>query len=195
MDTTPTYAATMVQTIDKAVENLLGNHLARYEIVAKKYHKIKAMYYLSLGLDQTKVPALGFEAYITADLRSELEKLWDWSKVFMEFPGIGKDKIDLFIEDNDVSAYIENKMYYSPSDDYRDDFEKVLSLVDLEGFIAHSVGYLLHFQLYENRNYPAHYLYEAFRNELEPSKWWAEVKCIGDKDKKHFVRLAFAKKE
>ena len=198
--TYPENAADLITKIDCVIQRLHAQRLGYYEIVAKKYHDIKAMYYLSKGLAEQDVPRLTFEAFISSDMRRELESEFDPSTVFMEFPGIGEDKIDIFVETDDAIAYVENKMYYSPGSDgpknpYRHDFEKVRSLLDLEDSMSLAVGFLVHLQLYENSQFPAHALYEKFAGELDHAEWWSEIKYIGDKDRRHFVRLLFGKNE
>ena len=196
----PAATADLIAKINHAIQRLHDQRLGNYEIVSKKYQEIRAMYFLSTGRTEHDVPPLGFEAFISADMRRELEIDFDPSDVFMEFPGIGKEKIDIYVETNDAHAYIENKMYYSPGTDgpenpYRHDFDKVRALIDLNASMKPAVRFLVHFQLYENRAYPAHGLYETFASELAPEKWWSEIKCTATRDKKHFVRLAFGKKD
>lgn len=193
--TYPVSTGGLIIKIDRVIQRLHDKRLGYYETVAEKYHNIKAKYYRSKGRTED-VPRLGFEAFISSDMRHELESEFDPSAVFMEFPGIGKHKIDIYVETDDAHAYVENKMYYSSlRNDYRHDFEKVLSLLDFESSLSPAVGFLVHFQLYENRNFPAHRLYEEFAKELDPAEWWSEIKCTGDKDKKHFVRLLFGRNE
>ncbi len=198
--TYPTSTVDLITKINRVIQRLHDQRLGYYETVAKKYHDIKAMYYLSKGLTEQQVPRLEFEAFISSDMRHELEREFAPSAVFMEFPGLGKNKIDIYVETDDAHAYVENKMYYSPGsdgpkNDYLHDFDKVRSLLDLESSMSPAVGFLVHFQLYENLNFPVHTLYKTFASELDSERWWSEIKCTDDKHKKHFVRLLFGRNE
>ncbi len=197
----PTTVTNFIEKVNCVIQRLHDERLAYYETVSQKYHDMKAMYNYFTGKSQNHITPLGFEAFISADMRQTLAEKFNPAAVFMEFPGIGQDKIDIYVETNDACAYIENKMYYSPGNDgkknpYRHDFKKIRSLLDIE---CHNekvaVGVLVHLQLYKNRNYPAHKLYETFKKkELDSTEWWSDIRYTGDKANKHFVYLLFGKK-
>lgn len=196
----PASTVDIISKINRAIQRLHDSRIVIYEGVSAKYHNIRPNYFESKGKTKQEVQHFVFEAFISSDMRHELEIEIDPSAVFMEFPGLDKTKIDIYVEADDAHAYVENKMYYSPGsdgpdNDYRKDFEKVKSLLDLESSMQPCVGFLVHCQLYKNRNFPAHGLYEKFASELNSTEWWSEIKCTGDRNEKHFVSLIFGKNE
>ena len=172
-----------LEKIDNALKQLYSNRLEQFKRVNKKY------------CDLRKTNHLGFEALISAELYIALQQEIDIHSVFLEYPGLSLDRIDLaidgIIDDLIYRGFIEMKMFYGRDPNcYSNDFDKLKEMIigDKE-----SVGVQIHFELYQNKNRPNHKLIDGYASSLKATKYWSDVKLIGD-DEFHFYRLAFGQK-
>ena len=166
--------------IDQALKYLYYDRLVHFQLTSQKYNNYR------------KSQDLGFEVMVSAELYAALQRQFDMFSVFMEFPGLNKDRIDLFVDaclhKLDYRGYIELKMYYSRDPQrYTHDFDKLKRMVITDN---DAVAVQIHFNLYQNSKQPNHRLIDGFACRLDTDEYWSNISKIGD-DKFHFYRFAF----
>jgi hypothetical protein len=132
---------------------------------------------------------------VSAELYAALQKQFDDFSVFMEFPGLQSDRIDIFVDKEGGSlplrGYIELKMYYGAnSQAYTHDFDKLVEMISADN---DSVAVQIHFELYQNAAQPNHRTMDSLAAGLDASCYWIDTQTIGD-PKFHFYRVAFGLK-
>jgi hypothetical protein len=107
----------------------------------------------------------------------------------LDFPAENNKRIDLGLSLNDTLALIELKMYYSDiKNSYGGDYKKLKPIVDSS---THVMGSLIHFQFYQNRNFPAQNYFLKIASVLPNQIYWSSLDMVGDIYNKHFLVLGF----
>jgi len=188
--------------IDSAIQSLYDNRLVHFRTTQRRYNDLRARFLADAlagdpNAGKPMMMYLGFETMVCAELYSALQNQFDPFSVFMELPGLGQDRIDLYVDYVDAKrlgpsyrGYLELKMYYNKDEvAYRHDFEKLkeMAMADQD-----AVAVQVHFELYQNTSQSNHRLIDGFAASLDPSEYWYDVTTIGD-DMFHFYRLSFGK--
>ena len=186
--------------IDRAIQSLYDDRLVHFQETHRRYNDLRDGW-LSDALSGTpnagtpKMKHLGFEHMVAAELYATLQKQFTPFSVFMEYPGLQQDRIDLYVDAEiarlSYRGYIELKMYYSKDEKaYRHDFDKLLQMIESD---PDAVAVQVHFELYDNSQQPNHRLIDGYAASLDKSEYWNNVTVIGG-DKFHFYRFAYGKK-
>lgn len=169
--------------IDAALNDVMTQRLGHFQRAKMKYNGSRNTNYL------------GIEAMVKAELYLALQRQFDEHSVFLEFPGLERDRIDVLVDGCVVQmsyrSYIEMKMYYTKSEDhYTHDFNKLRTMIrsDNDALAVH-----LHFKLYQNKNRPNEIIMDELKASLSVDEYWTDTQMIGT-DMYHFYRLAFGLK-
>ncbi len=176
----PVAAQPILTQIDAALMHLETHRMPHFIAADRKYRPHR------------KTKYLGFERLISCELYCRLkETLGDI--VFLEFPGLAKDRIDLWIDAPHCPVYLELKMFYSDNrKPYEKDFHKLKEMVDAE---SGSIAVQIHFHFYPNKKQTAQETLRGLSGGLLKSEYWSDVTVLVDPKLKHehFVRLAFGR--
>jgi hypothetical protein len=186
--------------IDRAIQSLYDDRLVHFQEAHRRYNELRDGWLdgALTGDPNAGVPNmkyLGFELMVSAELYAALQRQFSMFAVFMEYPGLAQDRIDLHI-DADVCGsscrgYIELKMYYSIDEKaYDEDFNKLKGMIVSD---PDAVAVQIHFEMYQNSNMPNHNLINGYAASLDQTEFWGDVATIGDAQY-HFYRFAFGKR-
>lgn len=184
--------------IDRAIGVLEEGRVVHFQLTHQRYNQLRNGWLEAAfaGDDDAGKPNmlyLGFELMVTAELYACLQDQFDKFSVFMEYPGLERDRIDLYVDASvdgaELRGYIENKMYYGKNEaDYEKDFKKLKEMTTTD---PGAVAVMLHFELYGNKNRPNEATMDSLAASLNKNIYWTDTKIFGDPDGIHFYRVAF----
>ena len=143
-----------------------------------------------------RTPKVGFERLVTAELYRALQDGFGNESVFMEYPGVATERIDVYIHKTDpagdLKALMEVKMYHGKAPAaYQHDFNK------LKQALANSPGILavqVHFNYYANRNQSNQLFMRSCAESLDRGEYCYLADPIPDANtQQNFYRLAFVR--
>jgi hypothetical protein len=186
---TPAQSNTLAR-IDAALAHLYHNRLTHFQQTGQRYSQHRQDLY------STKVKYVTFEAMVVAELYGRLQhEFEDDMAVFMEYPGLVADRIDLHVDPavhtQHAPAYLELKMYHRRNDKaYRHDHEKLVQMIQAD---KKAIAVQVHFALYYIPERPNEKIIRQSVQMLRPRDYWSSIKRIGC-PKFHFYRVAFGRK-